>query len=122
MLATEHLIHLGHRRIGHLRGPAASTAEGRFEGYRRALAKNKLRFDRALVRDCGFTEREGYEAMRVWLAGGDGPGSIFAVNDPTAIGAMRALAEAGLQVGREVALVAGGNINYATRLRVPLTT
>jgi len=122
MLATEHLIHLGHRRIGHLRGPAASTAEGRFEGYRRALAKNKLRFDRALVRDCGFTEREGYEAMRVWLARGDVPGAIFAVNDPTAIGAMQALEEAGMQVGRDVALVGGGNIHYADMLRVPLTT
>ena len=122
LLATEHLIGLGHRRIGHLRGPAASTAAGRFEGYRRGLAKHELPFDEALVRDCGFTESDGYEAMRAWLAEGDVPGAIFAVNDPTAIGAMQALEEAGMQVGRDVALVGGGNIHYADMLKVPLTT
>src|ERR687883_392210 len=45
LIETEHLISLGHRRVGHLRGTAASTAAGRFEGYRRALAAHKLRFD-----------------------------------------------------------------------------
>src|SRR5919202_4441674 len=64
VLATEHLVGLGHRRIGHLRGTAASTAEGRFEGYRRALEKNGIRLDKKLVRPCGFNEREGYEATR----------------------------------------------------------
>src|SRR5919202_2157681 len=68
LLATEHLIQLGHRRIGHLRGTTASTAEGRFEGYRRALEKHGLPFDETLVRDCGFSERDGYEATRKWLA------------------------------------------------------
>jgi LacI family transcriptional regulator len=60
--------------------------------------------------------------MRGWLAEGDVPGAIFAVNDPAAIGAMQALGEAGLRVGRDVALVGGGNIHYADMLRVPLTT
>jgi LacI family transcriptional regulator len=122
LLATEHLINLGHKRVGHLRGTAASTAEGRFEGYKRALAKHRLPHGGSLVRDCGFTEREGYNAMREWLAEGDVPPAIFAVNDPAAIGAMQALEEAGLRVGRDVALVGGGNIHYADMLRVPLTT
>jgi LacI family transcriptional regulator len=122
MLATEHLISLGHKRVGHLRGTAASTAEGRYEGYKRALAKHRLPHRSSLVRDCGFTEREGYEAMREWVASGDVPPAIFAVNDPTAIGAMQALEEASLRVGRDVALVGGGNIHYADMLRVPLTT
>jgi LacI family transcriptional regulator len=122
MLATEHLIGLGHRRIGHLRGTAASTGEGRFEGYKQALAKHKLPSGGTLVRDCGFSEREGYEAMRAWLEAGDVPGAIFAVNDPTAIGAMQAIEEAGMKVGRDVAMVGGGNIHYADMLRVPLTT
>ncbi len=122
LLATEHLIRLGHRRIGHLRGPAASTATGRFEGYRRALAQHELPFDEGLVRTCGFTEHDGYEAMRAWLAAGDVPTAIFAVNDPTAIGAMQALEAAGRQTGRDVALVGGGNIHYGAMLKVPLTT
>jgi LacI family transcriptional regulator len=122
MLATEHLIGLGHRRIGHLRGTSASTAEGRFDGYRRALEKHGLRFEDALVRDCGFSERDGYEATRLWLAEGRVPGAVFAVNDPAAIGAMQALEESGRRVGRDVALVGGGNIHYGDMLRVPLTT
>ena len=122
MLATEHLIGLGHRRIGHLRGTSASTSEGRFEGYRRALEKHRLPPDDALVRDCGFSERDGYEATRLWLAEGGVPGAIFAGNDPAAIGAMQALEEAGRRVGRDVAVVGGGNIHYGDMLRVPLTT
>ena len=123
VLGTEHLIKLGHRRIGHLRGAlAASTATGRFEGYRRALSKHRLGFDRALVRECGFTEREGYEAMSAWLQEGTVPPAVFAANDPAAIGAMSALAEAGRRVPDDVALVGGGNIHYGDMLRVPLTT
>jgi LacI family transcriptional regulator len=122
MLATEHLISLGHRRIGHLRGTSATTAAGRYEGYKKALAKHRLPSSGSLVRDCGFSEREGYEAMRAWIEKGDVPGAIFAVNDPTAIGAMQALEEAGMKVGSDVALVGGGNIHYADMLRVPLTT
>src|SRR5215204_3271859 len=60
MLATEHLI-----GFGHLRGTSASTSEGRFEGYRRALGKHGLPLDDALARDCGFSERDGYEATRL---------------------------------------------------------
>jgi LacI family transcriptional regulator len=122
VLATEHLIQSGHRRVGHLRGPAASTSEGRFEGYRRALEKHGLPLDPALVRDCGFSEREGYEATRLWLGEGGVPGAIFAFEDTAAVGAMRAFEEAGLRVGRDVALVGGGNIHYGDMLRVPLTT
>ncbi|MFL6210077.1 MAG: LacI family DNA-binding transcriptional regulator [Pyrinomonadaceae bacterium] len=121
-LATRHLISLGHRRIGHLRGDASSVSAERLEGYRQALAEKKLRYDGSLVRPCGLLEREGYEAMRAWLAEGDVPSALFAVNDPTAIGAMQALAEAGLRVGLDVALVGAGNIHYGDMLRVPLTT
>jgi DNA-binding LacI/PurR family transcriptional regulator len=44
-----------------------------------------------LVRDCGFTERDGYVAMKGWIAAGGVPSAIFAANDPAAIGAMSAL-------------------------------
>ncbi|MBX5478835.1 MAG: LacI family DNA-binding transcriptional regulator [Pyrinomonas methylaliphatogenes] len=121
-MATEHLIALGHRRIGHLRGPAVSTAEERFLGYRQALAKHRIRFDEKLVRACGFFEDQGYEAMRAWIEEGDLPSAIFATNDPVAIGAMRALEEAGIRVPDDISLVGAGDIRYADLLRVPLTT
>lgn len=122
ILATEHLISLGHRRIGHLRGTAAAVATERLEGYRQALAKNGLPFDASLVRGCGFLESEGYASMRAWIAEGGFPRAIFAANDPAAIGAMQAIEEAGLRAGRDIAIVGAGNIHYGDMLRVPLTT
>jgi LacI family transcriptional regulator len=121
-LATERLTSLGHRRIGHLRGDASSVSVDRLEGYKQALAKYKLRYDDSLVRDCGLLESEGYEAMRAWLEKGNLPRAIFAVNDPAAIGAMKAMEEAGVRVGQDVAIVGAGNIHYGDMLRVPLTT
>ena len=121
-LATEHLISLGHRRIGHLQGDASSVSAERLEGYKQALAKHKIRFNRSLVRACGLLEAEGHKAMSEWIATGDLPSAVFAVNDPVALGVMRALEEAGLRVGEDVALVGAGNIHYSDMLRVPLTT
>ena len=121
-LATEHLISLGHRRIGHLRGDSSSVSAERFDGYRDALGRHKLRYNKSFVRECGLLESEGYEAMRTWITKGDLPDAIFAVNDPSAIGAMRALEEAGLRTGKDLALVGAGNIHYGAMLRVPLTT
>src|SRR6185369_6237331 len=118
-LATEHLIKLGHRKIGHLRGPDVSTALKRLQGYREAMSKAKLK---ALVRDCGFTETDGYAAMQKWIAAGDLPSAIFAANDPAAIGAMAAMSDAGLRVPDDVAFVGAGSVHYGDMLRVPLTT
>lgn len=121
-LATEHLIKLGHRKIGHLRGTNASTSEGRFDGYKQAMSKARLRVDKSLVHDCGFTEADGRAAMKQWIAKGSLPTAIFAANDPAAIGAMEALSAAGLDVPQDVAIVGAGNIHYGDMLRVPLTT
>jgi LacI family transcriptional regulator len=121
-MATEHLIALGHRRIGHLRGDRSSVSEDRLDGYRQALATHGLRFDKSLVHECGLLEVEGYRVMRAWLRDGRVPAAIFAVNDPAAIGAMKALEEAGLRVGVDVALIGAGNLHYGEMLRVPLST
>ena len=118
-LATEHLIKLGHRKIGHLRGPDVSTAIKRLQGYREAMSKAKLK---AVVHDCGFTEAHGYAAMQKWIASRDLPSAIFAANDPAAIGAMAAASDAGIKVPDDVAFVGAGSIHYGDMLRVPLTT
>jgi len=122
LLATNHLIGLGHRRVGHLKGTAASTAQMRFEGYKKALLKNRIAFDASLVRECGFTEEDGYRSMKEWIASNHAPPAIFAANDPAAIGAMTAINEGGLQIPDDIAIVGGGNIHYGDMLRVPLTT
>jgi LacI family transcriptional regulator len=122
VLATEHLINLGHKRIGHLRGTTTSTSRERYEGYKKALSRNDITLDKRLVRDCGFMESEGYDSMRTWIKDGDLPTAIFAVNDPAAIGAMKAMTEAGIKIGDDISIVGGGNIHYGDMLSVPLTT
>jgi LacI family transcriptional regulator len=121
-MGTEHLIKLSHKRIGHLKGTSTSTSRERLEGYKQALSRNGLPFDKSLVRECGLMESDGYTAMKSWIKSGELPTAIFAVNDPAAIGAMQALTEAGLEIGKEIAIVGGGNIHYGDMLRVPLTT
>jgi LacI family transcriptional regulator len=118
-LATEHLIKLGHKKIGHLRGPDVSTSLKRLQGYHEAIARSRLK---PLVRECGFTEGDGRIAMQQWISKGDLPTAIFAANDPAAIGAMGALSEAGLKVPEDIAIAGAGNIHYGDMLRVPLTT
>jgi LacI family transcriptional regulator, galactose operon repressor len=122
LLATEHLISLGHRRIGHLKGTGASTAVMRFQGYKQALANHRIPFDELLVHECGFTEADGYRSMSAWIAAGNVPPALVAANDPAAIGAMTAITEAGLRIPQDVAIVGGGNIHYGDMLKVPLTT
>jgi len=122
LIATGHLISLGHRRVGHLKGTVASTAQLRYEGYKKALAKAGISVDASLVRECGFTEADGYRSMSAWLKEGNTPSAIFAANDPAAIGAMSAITEAGLGIPQDIAIVGGGNIHYGDMLRVPLTT
>jgi LacI family transcriptional regulator len=121
-VATEHLIKLGHTRIGHLRGTATSTSRERLEGYKRALSKSDIPSDKSLIRDCGLMESDGYRAMKEWIAEGDLPTAIFAVNDPAAIGAMQAMSEAGIKIGEDLAIIGAGNIHYGDMLSVPLST
>jgi LacI family transcriptional regulator len=118
-LATEHLIKLGHKKIGHLRGPNVSTSLSRLQGYEAAIAKARLK---PLIHDCGFTESDGHNAMQQWIAKDDLPTAIFASNDPAAIGAMAAVNEVGLKVPNDIAFVGAGNIHYGDMLGVPLTT
>jgi LacI family transcriptional regulator len=66
-VATEHLIKLGHKRIGHLRGTATSTSRERLEGYKQALIKSDIPSDKSLIRDCGLMESDGYRAMKEWI-------------------------------------------------------
>jgi LacI family transcriptional regulator len=122
-LATTHLIERGCKRIAHLRGPKIGLAEKRLNGYLASLKKNKLAAPANYVVDAGFQDHSGYEAMKKLLAGGTpAPDGVFCYNDPVAIGAMKALREAGLRVPEDVAVVGAGNVHYSDALAVPLTT
>jgi LacI family transcriptional regulator len=122
-LATTHLIEQGCRRIAHLRGPQIGLAAKRLSGYLASLKKNKLTAPTNYVVDAGFQDQSGYTAMKKLLAAAmPAPDGVFCYNDPVAIGAMKALREAGLRVPEDVAVVGAGNVHYSDALAVPLTT
>ena len=125
-IATEHLIGIRRRRIAHIAGPAVSTATGRLDGYRRALAAHQIALnpDYLIVRQYGdeASDQTGYEAMRALLALSPRPDGVFCYNDPTAMGAMEAVLERGLRIPQDIAIVGCGNVRYAGFLRVPLTS
>jgi LacI family transcriptional regulator len=121
-LATEHLIQRGCCRIGHLRGPAAGIAADRFEGYRRALVKHGMSAGPRYVVTAGHTDETGYAGMHRLLQVRPIPDGVFCYNDPVAIGAIKAIREAGLRVPDDIAVVGAGNVHYSDLLAVPLTT
>ena len=121
-LATGHLIEQGRRRIAHLRGPAIPTGIGRLRGYRRALAQHGLAALPEYVLSAQSSDGAGYQAMRQLLRLQPLPDGVFCYNDPVAVGAIRAVLEAGLNVPDDIAIIGSGNVNYSDLLRVPLST
>jgi len=67
-------------------------------------------------------ENGGYEATKKLLAIGPQPDGVFCFNDPSALGAMRAILDAGLRIPQDVAVVGCGNLSYSDFLRVPLSS
>jgi LacI family transcriptional regulator len=121
-LATEHLIMRGCQRIAHLRGPDVGIAAARLEGYRGALARQGLLVPEGSIVTGGHSDESGYQAMRQLLQGNQAPDGLFCYNDPVAIGAIKAILEAGLSVPHDIAVVGAGNVHYSDVLAVPLTT
>ena len=121
-LATRHLIAQGCRRIAHLRGPAVGIASARMAGYRRALAAHSLTSAAGHIVQARYEDRSGYHAMRKLLETDPIPDGVFCYNDPVAIGAIKAIGEAGLRVPEDIAVVGAGNVHYSDLLAVPLTT
>jgi LacI family transcriptional regulator len=103
---TRLLLSLGHRRIAVLSGPrGVSTAEDRIAGYRRALTEAGLDVDASLVYYGEFSLESGYDMTGQMLARTPRPSGLFAGNNFIAIGALRALRDAGLLVPEDLALV-----------------
>jgi LacI family transcriptional regulator len=121
-LATSHLVDLGRRAIAHIGGPNLQHARRREKGWRDALKTRGIKpADDWIVR-AGFMEADGYRAMKRLLTVRPKIDAVFAANDPSAIGAMKAIWEAGLRVPQDIAVVGVGDIALGDLLRVPLTT
>jgi len=122
-LATQHLIDLGHRRIGCITGPSDVTPSAdRVTGYRQALEESGIPVDEALIVKGKFQYESGYRAARQLLSMDDAPTAIFACNDLMAVGAIRAALELGRQVPADLSIVGFDDVRLASFVNPPLTT
>lgn len=120
-MAVEHLIRLGHRRIATITGPPDMAAgQDRLKGYRQALEAHRIPVEERLITEGDFTERSGMVGMQRLLPAS--PSAVFVASDMMAIGALKALRQAGWQVPQDIALVSFDDISIASAIEPALTT
>jgi DNA-binding LacI/PurR family transcriptional regulator len=121
--ATEHLIHLGHRRIAYVGDKSGYQSETeRLEGYKQALAAAGIAFNAGLA-VYGDGRAEGAaEAMEALLKLAKPPTAVCCYNDMTAMGAIRAIRARGLRVPEDVSVTGFDDLFFSAYLEPPLTT
>jgi LacI family transcriptional regulator len=121
-IAAEHLIGLGHRRIGHIQGPRLSPASLRRRGFVQTLQAHGISVSKESIVRGNFDISSGREAMIRLLKNTSRLTAVFAANDPMAIGALYACRDAGLQVPADISIMGAGNIEGADHPNPFLTT
>lgn len=120
---TEHLLQLGHRRIGVLAGPRNWLAgKARLAGHTSALADIGILADPHLTRCAEPTTQFGYRAAGELLDLPDRPTAVIGFNDKVAVGALAAAAERGLRVPADVSVTGFDDIDLAQATTPRLTT
>ena len=126
MRATNHFIDRGHSKIGYLAGEfRIQNFKARERGYRQAMSDAGLECDAAWRVPLRTTLEGAYEDMAAWIRGvskEDLPTAFFADNDVVAVGALRALSEAGVRVPEDVSVVGFDDLSIGAFSNPPLTT
>ncbi len=116
-----HLIRLGNHRVATIAGPQNMIAGAdRLQGYLAALRDKGIPADASLMVEGDFTEAGGYAAMQRLLP--FAPDAVFCASDAMALGALRALREAGKRVPEEVAFAGFDDMPFSAHTDPPLTT
>jgi DNA-binding LacI/PurR family transcriptional regulator len=122
-IGTQHLLSLGHRRIGLLlREIERTSGSERLLGYCQALANSHIAYDESLVIACTDTDDCAYQAAWRLLRRPDRPTALFADNDRVTLGAMRAVYDAGLRIPDQISIVGYGTSSLADTFAPPLTS
>jgi len=122
-LAARHLLMLGHTRLAHIAGPAAvHISEERLRGFCGVVEADGLAEDICIERAGGWQVECGYSAMERLLAQPTDFTAVLAAGDLLAIGAARALREAGIRIPEDVSLMGIDDIDLAAFTHPPLTT
>lgn len=118
----EHLVELGHKRIGFVYG-VSTEAQGfdRLDAYRQALEAAGLPNDETLERHCGASMEDGYQAAVDLLNRPDRPTAVLTINDLMGLAALRAAADLGLRVPTNVSIASFDDIVFS-RFSIPRLT
>lgn len=122
-LATQHLLSLGHRRIGMIRRkPTSALSHLRYVAFRDMLQAANIPLDPDVVIESEAGQAGGYASMQKLLALPEPPTAVFAHNDVLAMGAISAIYHAGLSVPHDISIVGYDDTINAAYLNPPLTT
>ena len=124
-MAVDYLIRQGHTRVATITGPLdMAPGQDRLEGYRRAMQAHRLPVHEAWIVEGDFTEEGGMAAMQQLLALPDAerPTAVFVASDTMAMGALKAVKDAGLHVPQDITLVGFDDLPQTAYLDPPLTT
>lgn len=121
--ATEHLINLGHRRIGFLSGrPDLESSRLRESGFRHAMKKAGLEVDEDLIRVGSYRRESAEQPVHELLALPNRPTAIFAANDISAIATIEVAQSLGLNVPGDLSVIGFDNVPESALSTPPLTT
>jgi LacI family transcriptional regulator, galactose operon repressor len=121
--AAEHLLSLGHQRIGHAGGPVSvDCSHARLAGYSSALRKAGIQLDETLVTHCGFTYEAGRQIASDLLDRSDRPTAIFAASDEIALGVVEEARRRSIRIPEDLSVVGFDDTFLARRSSPPLTT
>ena len=122
-LAVEHLVELGHRRIGFIGGPAdVQSSLDRLAAFEAVLTEHGIPVREEWISFSDFTQRAGYRAGKELLRRKVRPSAVFAANDVVALGVLQAADELGLRVPEDLSVLGYDDISYAGLPRIELTT
>jgi len=123
-IATEHLISLGHKRIGYIGGPVyTSTFLGRQNGYIDTLNKKEIFVDSSLIKVTNTTEEAVIEAVNEFVAiEYNRPTAIIASTDSIAIYAINILLRLGFKIPEDISIVGVDNIHISSHKSLELTS
>jgi LacI family transcriptional regulator len=122
-LAVEHLIKLGHKRIGVIGGSSESSVGfERLQGGKKALAAYGLEEIGDYFLEGDFLKGSGYQGGKKFLKMNEPPTAIFATNDYMALGTYQAIAEEGMKIPEEIALIGFNDIEFTSMKGIELTT
>ncbi len=122
-LATEHLLQLGHRQLGFIRGPENQfSAHQREQTFRAVLKEHAIPVIEAWIQGKGYEIESGYEAMQAILAQPSLPTAVVASNDLVAMGALHACHERGFSAPADLSIIGFDDFPSAGVVNPPLTT